>query len=476
MKILLNENAVSEYKVYLCNYSDDMSKLDLNDDEIDYVNNQLYNENYTVEINRHPEHYSLYFFKKDDKKKDWEDTEAFRKAAAEIIANLNKRKAKKVDIINFDVSSGQALSFAEAAALANYQFLKYFSDKDKKQNSLISLNLVDEGITHQQIDFSNAQIGGVYFARDLVNEPLSTLNATALAERFTEMSSNSGISIKVMHKKEIEDEGMGGLLAVNQGSIDPPTLTIMEYKPENPKNSKPIVFVGKGVVYDTGGLSLKPTANSMDFMKSDMGGSALVAGVTMAIAKAKLPYHIITLVPATDNRPSGNAYAPGDVIKMYSGKTVEVLNTDAEGRMILADALHWAKRYNPELVIDAATLTGAAARAFGPNGLVAMGNMDEKIMIDLKESGYKTYERVCEMPFWDDYAEQLKSEIADMKNIGGPLAGSITAGKFLEKFTDYPYLHLDIAGPTFNHEKDSYRGIGGTGFGVRLLFDFIQKM
>ncbi|MDC1069034.1 M17 family metallopeptidase, partial [Candidatus Kapabacteria bacterium] len=253
------------------------------------------------------------------------------------------------------------------------------------------------------------------------------------------------------------------------------TFSIMEYKPKNAKNSKPIVFVGKGVVYDTGGLSLKPTANSMDFMKSDMGGSALVAGLTLAIAKAKLPYHIITLVPSTDNRPSGNAYAPGDVIKMYSGLTVEVLNTDAEGRMILADALHWAKRYKPEIVIDAATLTGAASRAFGANGLVAMGNVDDSIINNLKTSGFKTHERVCEMPFWDDYAEQLKSNIADMKNIGGPEGGSITAGKFLEKFTDYPYLHLDIAGPTFNHKKDSYRGLGATGFGIRLLFDFLKS-
>lgn len=476
MKLLLNENQSSQFKVYLCNYSEDLSKLDISDNESDYIKNELKNENYSVSINRHPEHLIFYFFKNEKKKKEWENTEAFRKSAATIVATLNKKKAENVDIINNDVTEEQSLAFAEAAVLANYQFLKYFSDKDKKQNTLSSVNLVDKAITNEQVDFANARIEGVFFARDLVNEPLSTLNAVELSERFKEMSSNVGVSINVLNKAEIEKEGMGGLLAVNKGSIDPPTFSIMEYKPENPKNSKPIVFVGKGVVYDTGGLSLKPTANSMDFMKSDMGGSALVAGITLAIAKAKLPYHIITLVPSTDNRPSGNAYAPGDVIKMYSGKTVEVLNTDAEGRMILADALHWAKRYEPELVIDAATLTGAAARAFGPNGLVAMGNMDEKIMADLKESGYKTYERVCEMPFWDDYAEQLKSEIADMKNIGGPLAGSITAGKFLEKFTDYPYLHLDIAGPTFNHEADSYRGIGGTGFGVRLLFDFIQKM
>lgn len=474
MNINLNKETNSNFKIYLCNQNSDLSSLNLADSEYDFIKQQLINKKNIVEINRHPIHFIIFFLDKEDKKNDWEITEEFRKAADKITSKLNEKKAQNVDLINLDVSSNQALAFAEASALSNYQFLKYFSNADKKRNTLESVNIIDITQNDEEVEFSNAKIEGVYFARNLVNEPLSGLNATDLAEQFTQMANENNVSIKVLRKDEIEKEGMGGLLAVNKGSIDPPTFSIMEYKPDNYTNEKPIVLVGKGVVYDTGGLSLKPTPNSMDFMKSDMGGSALVAGVTLAVAKAKLPLHIITLVPSTDNRPGGNAYAPGDVIKMYSGQTVEVLNTDAEGRMILADALHWAKRYEPEIVIDAATLTGAAARAFGDKGLVAMGNAGDKIMNKLKAKGFDTFERVCEMPFWDDYAELLKSEVADMKNIGGAEAGSITAGKFLEKFTDYPYLHLDIAGPTFNHKKNSYRGIGGSGFGVRLLFEFLR--
>lgn len=269
---------------------------------------------------------------------------------------------------------------------------------------------------------------------------------------------------------------MGGLLAVNLGSVQPPTFTVMEWKPRKPKNKHPYVLIGKGVVYDTGGLSLKPTPNSMDYMKSDMAGSAAVACSMYAISKAKLPVHVIALVPATDNRPSENAYVPGDVITMMSGHTVEVLNTDAEGRMILADALHFAKKYKPELVMDFATLTGAAAAAIGSYGIVCMGTADEKTKDKLKDSGKNVHERLAEFPFWDEYEDLLKSDIADMKNIGGPVAGAITAGKFLQKYTDYPWMHFDIAGPSFLHALNSYRGKNGSGVGVRFLFDFFGRI
>jgi len=193
-----------------------------------------------------------------------------------------------------------------------------------------------------------------------------------------------------------------------------------------------------------------------------------------AIAKAKLNVHVIGLVPATDNRPGFNAFAPGDIITMMDGSTVEMLNSDAEGRMILADALHYAKRYKPELTIDMATLTGAAMAAIGTAAVVGMGTATDKQKAKLHESGFNVYERIAEMPFWDDYSDLLKSDIADQKNIGGPLAGAITAGKFLQKFTDYPYYHLDIAGPAFITARDGYRPKGGTGVGVRLLFDFLK--
>jgi leucyl aminopeptidase len=290
------------------------------------------------------------------------------------------------------------------------------------------------------------------------------------------MGKTAGFKVEVLTKKKIESLKMGGLLAVNRGSIDPPTFSILEYKPSGAKNKRPVVLVGKGIVFDTGGLSLKPTSDSMDYMKSDMSGAAAVAGTFYAIARSRVPVYIIGLVPATDNRPDGNAYVPGDVIKMYDGTNVEVLNTDAEGRMILADALSYAKQFDPELVINLATLTGAAAIAIGKYGIVGMGNARRDVMEKLIESGYKVNERIAEFPFWDDYNELIKSDIADLKNIGGKHAGAITAGKFLEHFTDYPFIHLDIAGPAFNKKPDSYRGKGGSGVGVRLLFDFLKKI
>ena len=279
----------------------------------------------------------------------------------------------------------------------------------------------------------------------------------------------------MLNKKKIISLKMGGLLAVNKGSIDEPTFTIMEWKPKNAKNQHPIILIGKGIVFDTGGLSLKPTANSMEFMKTDMGGAGTVIGAMQAIASNKLPLYVIALVPATDNRPSGNAYAPGDVITMHDGTTVEVLNTDAEGRLILADALSFAKKYNPELVIDLATLTGAAVAAIGHYGIVSMHSGADKDHANLKDIGNYTHERLAEMPFWSDYDELIKSDVADIKNLGGPHAGAITAGKFLAHFIDYPWIHLDIAGSSYTKKRYGYRGKGATGTGVRLIYQFIKN-
>jgi len=267
---------------------------------------------------------------------------------------------------------------------------------------------------------------------------------------------------------------MGGLLAVNRGSIDPPTFNILEWKPKNATNKKPVVLVGKGVVFDTGGLSLKPTAKSMDFMKSDMAGAAVVAATLYAAAKSKLPIHVIGLIPATDNRPDGNAYVPGDVITMFDGTTVEIMNTDAEGRLILADALTYAKKYSPELVIDIATLTGSAVSIASSHAIVGMGN-SEKHLNKIKEIGNETFERIIEVPLWEEYAKPLKSTIADLNNLGTREGQTTIAGKFLEHFTDYNWIHLDSAGVSFRFEKDNYLPVGGTGYGTRLLFNFLKK-
>jgi leucyl aminopeptidase len=396
-----------------------------------------------------------------------------RKAASQIFSVLKEDDVKSVAIQNGGVEPAECLAFAEGLALTGYQFLKYQTKPQEIKHSLEKISLVDSGITTEQAGRLQHIIKAVYLTRDLINEPLSYLNAVQLAAEIEKMGREAGFTVEIFNKKKIESLKMGGLLAVNRGSVDPPTFSILTWKPETAVNQHPIVLVGKGVVYDTGGLSLKPTLDSMDYMKCDMGGAAAVAGALYAISMNRLPVWVVGLVPATDNRPDGNAYVPGDVVTMYNGTTVEVLNTDAEGRMLLADALSYAGKYDPELVVELSTLTGSAQMAIDKFGIVAMGNASREVMEMLKASGEYTSERIAEFPFWDEYSEQLKSDIADLKNIGGKYAGAITAGKFLEHFTDYPYIHLDIAGPAYNKLPFNYRGKGGSGVGVRILYHFL---
>ncbi len=399
--------------------------------------------------------------------------EEARTAAHAMHASINDLGIERLVLVNGGVTQEESIAFAEGLALTNYQFLKYKSEEKKKAYALKEIGLLDKGLSDDHILKLKNLVDAVYLTRDLVNEPLSFLTAVQLASEMELMGKEAGFSVEVFNKKKIESLKMGGLLAVNKGSIDPPTFSVLTYKPDNAINEKPIVLVGKGVVYDTGGLSLKPTHDSMDYMKCDMGGAAAVAGALYAVAKNEFPLWVVGLIPATDNRPDGNAYVPGDVVQMYDGTTVEVLNTDAEGRMILADALSYAKQYDPELVIELSTLTGSAHMAIDKYGIVGMGNASPELMSTLKESGDYAAERIAEFPFWDEYKEQLKSEIADLKNIGGRYGGAITAGKFLEHFTDYPYIHLDIAGPSFNKIPYNYRGKGGSGVGVRILYHFL---
>jgi leucyl aminopeptidase len=402
--------------------------------------------------------------------------EKLRKHGATVADAVNAHKGKELYIYNQSSMPQLSLAAAEGLALANYQFVKYKKEAAKNSNTLQSIIIANSTIKQAQVDELNIICDATTMARDLVNEPVNHLNATDLANAFKKMGKEAGFKVEVLNKSKIAQLKMGGLLSVNQGSVDEPTFTIMEYKAKKATNKKPYVLVGKGVVYDTGGLSLKPTPNSMDMMKCDMAGAAAVGCALYAIAKAKLNVHVIGLVPATDNRPGFNAFAPGDVITMMDGSTVEMLNSDAEGRMILADALHYAKRYKPELTIDIATLTGAAMAAIGAAGMVGMGTATAAQKEKLYASGFNSHERIAEFPFWEEYDEIMKSDIADQKNIGGPYAGAITAGKFLVKFTDYPYYHLDIAGPAFLSAKDSYRTKGGTGFGVRFFYDFFKNL
>ena len=459
--------------IYLAYKDFDFSGV-FNGKNLSFINKNIENKQNKIELSNYPDISIVQLIEK----KDYPQEQEFaRKEANKVYVSIMPNKPENICVIPLGISRESVLAFAEGLALSNYQFLKYFSDADDKKSSLVKINIADDRVSQEDCKELENIVEAVYFTRSLINEPLSFLTATQLSAEIQKIGKQNGFNVEVFDKRKIESLKMGGLLAVNKGSIDPPTFTILEWKPDNAVNDKAYVLVGKGVVYDTGGLSLKPTPDSMDLMKSDMSGAAAVAGTFYAIAKAKLPIHVIGLIPATDNRPDGNAYTPGDVIKMFTGLTVEVLNTDAEGRMILADALGYASKYEPALVIDLATLTGAAAVAIGKEGIVGMANDDaSEYMTRLQNSGQEVYERIVEFPLWDEYAEMIKSDIADIKNIGGREAGAITAGKFLQRFTSYPWIHLDIAGPAYGKAANSYHGKGGSGVGVRLLFNFFKNI
>ncbi|MFM7724723.1 MAG: leucyl aminopeptidase family protein [Bacteroidota bacterium] len=390
-----------------------------------------------------------------------------RSVGAEIFALI----AQEVEGIQM-MEEASSVHFLEGLMLASYRFDRFLSNPQKNKLHTV---VIPKALKNQELDYLNAMQEVVFWTRDMVNLPVSHLNAVQFADEIKKWCQDKHCNVEVLNHTKIKAMKMGGLLAVNQGSLTPPTFTTVSYKPKKYVNENPIVLVGKGVVYDTGGLSLKPTPGSMDSMKSDMAGAAMVVGAIKALNMLKVPVHVIGLIPATDNRPGGNAYAPGDIITMYNKSTVEVLNTDAEGRMILADALSYADKFVPELVISAATLTGAAVRAIGTKAAISMGNAPKNVMDALVDSGLKTHERLVEFPFWEEYLTPMKSEIADLKNIGGADAGMITAGKFLETFVKAPYIHLDVAGPTWLDQKSGYLPKGGTGFGVRLLLEFITN-
>ena len=424
----------------------------------------------------------IYVYVIRDEKSLFKRFEDCRKAGDKVGGMLNEQKAEKVVIFDHEDNPGETLAFAEGMALGNYQFHKYKKDREKA-NTLNSIEIYSGSLQEHKSEKRKAKseislpnlnilLDAVYKCRDLINEPASYLTATVFSKEIEKLGKECGAKVEVMNKKKLEALRMGGILGVNKGSHEPPTFTVMEWKPGDAVNKKPIVFVGKGIVFDSGGMNLKP-GESMQNMKDDMSGAAAAALAVYAIAKAKLPVYVVGLMPATDNRPGTKAMVPGDILKMHNGMTVEVLNTDAEGRLILADALSYARKYKPELVIDMATLTGAAVRAIGKFACAGMQCKAADEFLELSECGFSTNERIVELPMWDEYGELIKSELADLKNIVPGDAGTITAGKFLEKFTDYPYIHLDIAGPAFLDKADSYRGIGGTGFGVRLLFNYM---
>ena len=408
------------------------------------------------------------------KKTDPEGMEHLRKRGERIKAHLTRNRQTECLIRDFTSNREAVAALSEGIALGAYSFLRH-KQAEKERTLLRELFIESKAFDEPYINRLNNLMSACYIARDMVNEPSNMMGAYTLSQIMAEKGHSAGINVKVLNKKEITKHNMTGLLTVNLGSINEPTFTVLEWKPENAINKQPVVLAGKGLVYDTGGINLKP-GSGLEGMKSDMAGGAAVFGAIYALAKNNIPINVVGLVPATDNRPGGNAMVPGDIIRMGNGKTVEIINTDAEGRLILADALLFARQFNPQLVIDIATLTGSATMAIGRHGIVTMHVNAEKYFNNLETSGNKVYERIAGFPFWKEYDKEIESDVADIRNLGKNRgAGAIIAGKFLSHFINYPWIHLDIATMAYLDSEDSYRGKGGTGVGVRLLYDFLAK-
>lgn len=425
---------------------------------------------HTIHFQIHHIQYILYGFKIEGDAN--EAKEKLRIDAHKIYNYLSTAKENSASLNILDkLDNKYIIAFLEGFLLSQYQFDKY----KKQKAEIFTLYIPNNLLPKQSLTEINSIVDAVKITKNLINEPQNFLSTLQYTTEIKNIFKGTTVKHTFWNQAKIEKEKMGGILAVNQGSQNPAFFHQLEYKPQNAQNKQPIVFVGKGVMYDTGGLSIKTTTNSMDLMKCDMAGSATVIGAMHAISKMNLPFHIIGLIPSVENKINSNAICPGDIITMYDGTTVEVMNTDAEGRLILADALHYAKSLNPELVIDLATLTGAAIRSVGREAALIMSNADKKTNKKLEKSGLKTAEKLIFFPLWKEYKDYLKSDIADIKNIGGVDAGSITAAKFLEHFTNYPWAHIDLS-PAYVTSNYNYRGRFATAFGVRLLCKFVKNL
>ncbi|HCA81210.1 MAG TPA: leucyl aminopeptidase [Bacteroidetes bacterium] len=372
---------------------------------------------------------------------------------------------------------GEAVAaLAEGAYLSLYRFDKYLTKEKDSPSGVETLTICEpRGANARQgkriVDRTKILCEATVLARDLGNAPGNEIYPETLADAARASSRRGAYDASVLDEHEIKNLGMGGVLGVSQGSAHPPRFIILEYG--NP-GRRPVVLVGKGVTFDSGGISIKPSAGMAE-MKMDMSGAAAVIGTFEAVSRLKLPVHIIGLIPAVENMPSGSSIRPGDILRHYNGKTSEVDNTDAEGRLILADALAYAEQYKPTAVIDLATLTGAVVVALGHHATGMMGN-DRELMRQLRQAGEATYERLWELPLFDEYEKLVKSDIADVKNVGGRWAGAITGAMFLKKFVgSYKWAHLDIAGTAILEEPGSYTTRGASGVGVRLLTEFLRR-
>jgi leucyl aminopeptidase len=448
--------------------------LKLSEKEVEFAQTRLKLKEEKIFINSYNR--CIYLVRTRDDQPQYKIREELRRNAYKLRKLIKDNNHDSLAITSDKSYKGAIEDFAEGFLLSSYSFDKYKTKSPKEEKKHYPKNLLLYGdISDQDLTWLITLTDAVYFSRDRIQEPVNHLNATDLSEEIKKTGDSAGFNVEVLTKGKIEALKMGGLLAVNKGSVDPPVFCILEWHPENSVNKNPIVLVGKGIVYDTGGLNIK-TGDFMAGMNGDMAGAATVTGVMYTIAKTGLPLHVIALVPSTDNRPGGNAYTQGDIITMFNKTTVEIGNTDAEGRLILADAISYASKYTPELIIDIATLTGSAAMTFGNQAIAVMTNADRKYIELLSESGNDVYERIAELPFWEEYGELIKSDVADLRNVGGREAGAIIAGKFLEHFAEYPLIHLDIAGTEMLKKDDYYRLKNGPASGLRLLTTFLRKI
>jgi leucyl aminopeptidase len=383
---------------------------------------------------------------------------------------LQGAKAKQATIVaDGPLGKDTPALLASGARLRVYDFDKYKTKKKDKPNGLESLTVLCRDIAAAKKSFAayDAVARGVHLARDFVNEPANVLTPAEFADRIRTLS-KSGLKIETLGPSQMKRLGMGSLLGVAQGSENQPRLVVMRWN-GGKRREKPVAFIGKGVTFDTGGISIKPAAG-MEDMKGDMGGAACVAGLMLALAARKAKLNVVGCVGLVENMPSGNAQRPGDIVKSMSGQTIAVLNTDAEGRLVLADALWYIQdRFKPKFMVNLATLTGAILVALGKEFAGLFSNNDE-LAGRLYTAGQETGERVWRMPLAPEYDKLIDSDIADMKNIGGRNAGSITAAQFLQRFVNnVPWAHLDVAGTAMDAPKTAINQSWGSGWGVRLL-------
>ena len=418
-------------------------------------------------------------------KKEELNLEGVRRAAAVAIKRARELNAKDVATIVHGAGAGgmrlseaaQATTEGSMLGLYRYEALKHSEESRNEIQSLTFIELDKEKVAEVEKGIRTAEtiVSGVLLTRDLVNMPPNIATPSKLATVAEGIAESYGMKITVGDREWASERGMGGYLAVAKGAGESPKFIVLEHNSER-TDADTIVIVGKGITFDSGGVSLKPS-EKMEEMKSDMAGAAAILGTMKVVGMMKLPLRVIGLAPCTENMPDGTAYHPADVITASNGKTIEIISTDAEGRMALADALVYAKQYKPQAVIDLATLTGACVIALGEGVAAGLFCTDNWLRDRLVSSADATHERLWPMPLWDDYKEKIKSDVADLKNSGGRSGGVGTSAVFLKEFTEYPWAHIDIAGMALLAKKDEspYVPAGGSGYGVRLLVEFLRN-